>query len=288
MISIGTVFLGMFGGFYSTFCPAWNPQLTDRVLFHECHGLLVRTPLLSINGVKGENVKVPVRGSEATLDGWFYKAPGAKKVFLFSHGNAGTCSDRCQKIGWMLSLGQSVFIYDYEGYGMSTGHSSPKTVVDDVCAAFDYLTEQQHYQPNQIIAYGESIGTGVCAELMSSRYPGAVVLESGFASVEALGKAFYPPLRVFPHCLWFTPALSPIDMVRKCHVPVLIIHGRHDTIIPYDQAQDVYAAAHEPKRLVILDHSQHNDCSPDLPLYLDGLRKLIDTDLDGKKINAMR
>lgn len=276
-VSCAASAVGFTAAVYASFCPGWNPDLVSKVLFHPFGRDMVPNPMLKIGGISGKQIVFDAPGDSANhaLNAWFYQLPSAKKVVLLSHGNAGNVMHRATKIKRLLSCGQSVFAYDYEGYGVSEGTPSPNAVAADVCAAFDYLVNQLHYDPANVIAYGESIGCGATAELLQRRHPGAVVLESGFTSIERLGKERFSFFQIYPSMFWFKPSLNTLEAVKMTHVPLLVIHGMHDEVIPFHHAQEVFAAASSPKKLVLLPHCKHGDQSPDEGLYLSALREFL-------------
>ena len=122
--------------------------------------------------------------------------------------------------------------------------------------AHAYLEEELGVSPRNIVAYGESLGTGVATRLALLRPVKALVLEAPFTSVVDVGRQvwWFLPLR-----LVMTDQYRTIDRIGSVKVPLLIVHGARDSMIPVTQARQVYAAANEPKTLAILRRGDHND-----------------------------
>ena len=212
-----------------------------RIVF-PAGGSLWRTPASA--GWGYEDLKIPV-GRHVT-HAWFIPAGQSRGVVLFSHGNAGTIADRLESIEVFRDLGFDVLIYDYGGYGISTGRPSEKRCYEDAQAMWKYLTEQRGVPREQIVAYGQSVGAGVAADLAAEKTPGAVILEGGFLSAVKLGQETFPFL---PIGLLLRHRF-PIDQkVAKITVPILLIHSSEDEIVPFSHAKALYALANEPKTM---------------------------------------
>lgn len=175
---------------------------------------------------------------------WFVPLDGAERTVLFSHGNAGNIAGRLESMQLLRSMGFSVLAYDYGGYGRSTGSASEQRVYRDVEAAWAYLTETRHSAPSEIVLFGRSLGGAATAYLASRVTPAAVVLESTFCSIPAvvrdmpLGRFFAKGVRHrFP----------TIDRVPLIRAPLLVIHSREDTLIPFKHGQAIFDAARGPK-----------------------------------------
>lgn len=232
-------------------CPAWNPLLVDGMLFHP-ETELDTNQLKSIEGVTGREIEF---GNESKkLSAWYYQIPESKFVVLFSHGNAGNLSHRKEKIGRILKCGQSVFIWDYPGFGHSKGLASLKTIKDDALAAYDCVAKLG-YKTDQIVLYGESVGSGINAEISTERKSAGVITDSGFTSLNEIAKEKCFIFYLYPESL-----LPPNSMKVKeslAEIPCLIIHSKEDETIPYHHALDLQKTA-KHATLVELSNSTHN------------------------------
>lgn len=189
-----------------------------------------------------EDVTLEVGGS--TTHGWFIPAPDSKAAFLFSHGNAGTIADRIENLGILRDLGFDVLIYDYGGYGHSTGRPSEKRCCDDARAMWRYLTETRGLAPERIVLFGRSLGGGVTTQLATEVTPAAVILESTFLSVPALARELFPLLPV--HRLIRTQFDNAAKM-PNLRAPVLVVHSPQDSLVPFAHGKRLYDLARPPK-----------------------------------------
>lgn len=183
---------------------------------------------------------------EDTLHAWFAPADSGAPVVLFCHGNAGNIADRMDMVKWMHQVGLSVLIFDYRGYGRSTGRPSEQATYADAEAAYQWL-RQRGYHDSDIVLFGKSLGASVAAYLAQDRPVRALVLESAFASLTDVAAVHYPwvPVR------WILKYRYPTtDYVKRMLAPVTVIHSREDEIAPLAQGQEVYDAAPEPKRFI--------------------------------------
>jgi fermentation-respiration switch protein FrsA (DUF1100 family) len=169
---------------------------------------------------------------------------------LFSHGNAEDVGYDVPLLEQIRDAGFAVFAYDYQGYGTSEGKPTEQHAYDDEDGAYNYLVQTMHVQPNRIIAFGRSVGTGPATDLASRRHVAGLILQSPFLS------AFRVMTRV---------SVLPFDRfnnlrrIKKVHCPVLIIHGTQDTVINVAHGKELFAAANEPKQALWVEGANHND-----------------------------
>ncbi|MCC5883857.1 MAG: alpha/beta hydrolase [Halomonas sp.] len=185
------------------------------------------------------------------LDAWWIPTDRPRGSLLFLHGNAGNISHRLDSIQQFHRLGLSVLILDYRGYGRSEGRPSEAGTALDARAGWRWLTEQAGAPADEIVLFGRSLGAAVAAELAASleaqNQPAAVLLESPFRSVPALGQQLYPLLPV----RWLATLDYPTERyVTRIEAPLLVIHSRDDEIIPYTEGEAVFEAANEPKQML--------------------------------------
>jgi fermentation-respiration switch protein FrsA (DUF1100 family) len=210
------------------------------------------------------------------LHGWYFLLPHARKTILVNHGNAGNIENRLLLCPLFLKLGCSVFLYDYEGYGQSLGRPTLTSVCQDALAAFDYLVMQKNVKPKDVVVYGESIGAGITSELSTQRKTGGLILQSPFTSLPECARDKVPLMRLYPDCAFPQPRLDNLQILKKQHAPLLIIHGMKDEILPYTYSQQIMQLASDPKRLVLLPNAGHNDvCSTDLKITFRALDTFV-------------
>jgi fermentation-respiration switch protein FrsA (DUF1100 family) len=201
-----------------------------------------------------------VTSDRVRLHGWYF-APASKPAaatVIYFHGNGGNISN----VGWigksLVARGFSVLLFDYRGYGRSEGEVEGETeLYRDGDAAYNYVVNGRGTSPEKVVLYGQSLGTAVAADVAARKHCSAVILESGLSSASDMTAEVLPWM---PHSLYIL-AKNRFESARKLSrldVPVLITHGEPDPIIPTGQGRKLYAAAHEPKRLLIFPGAGHN------------------------------
>lgn len=207
------------------------------------------------------------------LHGWLFQLPGEKPVVLVSHGNAGSIVHRLPLAFNLLASGVSVFLYDYEGYGLSDGHPSLETICQDSISAYDYLSKEKKYAHEKIIGYGESLGTGVTCYLALHRNFSKIVLQAPFVSLPSAAGDHFIWLKLYPQFLFPSPHLDNLAVLSKPHPPVLLLHGMLDSTLSYHYSEDIMKKALASVQLVLLPHADHNDIGiVDKELFLTSLR----------------
>ena len=176
-------------------------------------------------------------------------------TILFCHGNGGNMMHCLDSIDIFHNLGLNCFIFDYRGYGNSTGKPSEEGTYLDAESAHKWLTEEKKIPPDDIIVFGWSLGGSIAAQLASKSKVGALVVESTFTSYVDIGLRFYPYMPV----RWFARfRYSTLDYIKAVHCPVMLIYSRDDEIVPFEFGLQLYEAANEPKEFVETFGS-HND-----------------------------
>ncbi len=194
------------------------------------------------------------------LTGWFIPAttnPALGTVVHF-HGNAQNMTAHYGFVSWLPQNGFNLFVFDYRGYGVSAGSPSRTGVYEDAVAAVRYIKTRPDIDQGKIILFGQSLGGALVLRIAGNNHFAGivgVVEESGFASYQEVAQAHFSFLGDL-----FVPGGddNPIDAVAHVSpVPLLIIHGDADPVVPYAQAQQLFAAAREPKELWTIPHGQH-------------------------------
>ena len=209
------------------------------------------------------------------IHGWFVPREGARGTLLLFHGNAGTLSDRVDKIRLFHDWGWDVLAVDYRGYGESEGSPSEEgTYADGAAAVAEALRRGE--APSRLVLYGESLGGAVAVEA-AGRFPlGALVLESTFTSVPDMARRLYPWL---PVSLLVRIRYDSRSRIGGLSCPVAVLHSPEDEIVPFEMGRGLFAAAPGPKVFLTL-RGGHNDggilASPEAAL---GLRRFLDEHL---------
>ena len=184
------------------------------------------------------------------LHGWLVDPPGARVVTLFLHGNAGNVTHRVPHMREIAAAGSAVLTLDYRGYGKSQGRPTESGLYADADAAYDYLKTLGR----PIVLHGESLGCAVAVDLAARRPCAALVLEAPFTSARAMAGRVLPvlgPLLIFSY--------DSVPKIKRIRVPLLVMHGDRDTIVPIEFGRALFDAAPEPKTFWTIPGADHND-----------------------------
>jgi len=208
-------------------------------------------------GLAFEEVRLAAEDN-VRLHGWY--VPGRRPVtLLWCHGNAGNISHRLENLRLIHDrLGVGVLIFDYRGYGESEGVPSEVGTYRDARAFRAWQRRHPLAGPTPVVYFGRSLGAAVATTLAAEDPPTALILETPFASVRAMASVTLPVVGYLAGLLLRTryDTLGRIDQV---HVPVLVLHGDADEVVPFEQGRAVFEAAREPKAFVTIPRAHHND-----------------------------
>jgi fermentation-respiration switch protein FrsA (DUF1100 family) len=188
------------------------------------------------------------------LTGWFIPSAHSRDTILLSHGNGGNISHRLEKINILHTLDLDVLIYDYRGYGKSTGKPSESGLYRDAQAMYDYLRNKKRVPAQKIIAYGESLGAAVTIDLAGETDVGAIIIESGFTSIHDMAKKIFGAAPSF----LIHAKYDSVNKIKSIRIPKLIMHSPDDEVVPFAQGRGLFENAPEPKTFVELQGG-HND-----------------------------
>ncbi|MGH9874057.1 MAG: alpha/beta hydrolase [Pyrinomonadaceae bacterium] len=218
------------------------------------------------------------------LHGWYFqsRAKPAKTTIIYFHGNGGNVSN----VGWigerLAARGFNTLLFDYRDYGRSEGElQDEQGLYADADAAYEYVTKQRGEPARTIVLYGQSLGTAAVADLASRRECAAIILESGMSSGSDVARVALPWL---PQQLHFL-AKNRFDSARKLsriHCAVLITHGEPDQTILTEQGRALFAAANEPKKLMIYQGAGHSVFGTVGDEYLDVIDEFITNAVNSK------
>jgi fermentation-respiration switch protein FrsA (DUF1100 family) len=199
-------------------------------------------------------------GDGTRIHAWFCPHPTATHAVLYCHGNAGNLSHRGGSIIKLRDILQaSVLIFDYPGYGKSGGRPTEKGCYLAAEAAYDWLTTAKRFAGRNVLLYGGSLGGAVAMDLAARKPCRAVVLVKAFTSAPDVGAGMFPWLPV----RWLMRnRFDNLAKLGACQVPVFIVHGDADSVVPYAHSLRLFEAANEPKGFLSLPGHDHNDFLP--------------------------
>lgn len=196
-------------------------------------------------------VEVPTEDGE-TLVAWYRAPQPGQPIFLFFDGNGGRPQIWEGRWRRITESGAGFFAVYYRGYSGSTGHPSERGLHIDARAGYDWLIAHD-YKPNDIVIHGFSLGSGVATRLASERPARALILEAPFTGVDDVAAAHFTPLSR----LLIRDGFRSRDWIGDVGMPVLIVHGDADTVIPFTQGERLYTLARDPKQFVRMPGSDH-------------------------------
>ena len=190
------------------------------------------------------------------LHGWWIPSPrpAGARVLLF-HGNAGNVCDRLPHAQLLVRAGFDVLLFDYRGYGRSSGRPSEAGLRRDARAALATALAEPGPEGSRLIFLGESLGGAVALALALEHPPSGLVLQSAFTSVRDVAGVHYPfiPAALVPD------AYPSARLIRGLEAPLLVLHGDRDDVVPVSQGRALFRAAPEPKRIRVFKGLGHND-----------------------------
>jgi len=205
-----------------------------------------------------------------TLNAWFLPAqntPIAKASILYLHGNAENISTHFRSIAWLTGKGFNVLALDYRGYGASAGKPSLDGAQLDIDAAMRHLMTHKNVDPAKIAIFGQSLGAAFATYYAAhSAYKSnisAVIIDSAFADYrqiarEKLASSYITWLFQWLPWLVINNDYAPADSIAMISpIPLLILHGDHDEVVPYHHSEQLFQLAREPKQLWIEPNARH-------------------------------
>ncbi len=207
-------------------------------------------------GLPYEDLSLETRDG-VSINGWFVPKPGARATMLWFHGNAGNMGDRVAQIKtyhdrWSVSQ----MLIDYRGYGKSGGQVSEEGTYEDGRAAIAYLLKDKGIPPGALILFGRSLGAAIAVQMATEFKAAGLILETPFTSIRDLARHHYPLIgRVYPLAIRY----ASIDKIGRVTMPLLILHGDRDSIVPFEQGERLFQSANEPKCFFAIPGAGHND-----------------------------
>jgi len=188
------------------------------------------------------------------LIAWHVPPRGDKPVVIYFHGNGEIVPWRAKRHRATIADGTGLLAVNFRGYGGSTGSPTEEGLHRDAAAAYAFAAAR--YPPSRIVLWGHSLGTGVAVKLASEQPVAKLILENPYTSTAEVAATKFP----FVPVRWLMKDQLHADhWIGKVHVPLLIMHGARDDVIPIRFGERLFALANEPKRFVRYDQGGHID-----------------------------
>jgi len=225
-----------------------------------------RYPLGSWDSQRGEDVWLTT-SDKVRLHGWLYRASDPQApLLIFFHGNAGNITERAPIAIGMAQHGVSVLLFDWRGYGRSEGEPSESDLFKDAEAAYQFA------RTKNVVLYGESLGGPYAASVAKKHGARALILDSTFPSLAALGNTLYWPLPLGATAPF---ALRTLTWANESHVPTLVLHSRHDDVMPFRLGKALFDGLSVPKEMLTSEVRGHCAISFDDPRYFETVARFV-------------
>lgn len=192
------------------------------------------------------------------IHAWFSTPAGwepRQGAVLHSHGNGSNLSRISGRaFRWRERLGRAVLLYDYPGYGKSSGRPSEDGCYAAGEAALQWLSEVQCVPAKEVILVGESMGAAIAVELATRHAVRLLVLHGAFTSFPDMAQVRLP---CYPSRCLVQNRMDNEAKIGLARCPVFITHGTADSVVPFEQGERLFAAAHEPKQFVRMEGHGH-------------------------------
>tara|TARA_B100001769_G_C22054605_1_gene566863 strand:- start:477 stop:1292 length:816 start_codon:yes stop_codon:yes gene_type:complete len=222
--------------------------------------------------VKIEKIKIMTEDNIDLL-AWYHKKDNQNyKTILYLHGNAGSLENRIHKINHFDDMNINFLLLSWRGFNGNKGEPTEEGLYKDARSAVKWLVNQGINEEN-IIIYGESLGTGIATEIAQNRKFAGIILESPFTSMIAAGKSKYP---IFPIKLLLKDKFESDKKIKNIKVPILVMHGEADKIVPFWMGEKIFQLANEPKYSYFSKYDDHmmdfnNDLINSIKLFIKSL-----------------
>jgi len=220
-----------------------------NLLYHPNENNYFGDPLL----VSVEKVKIKTQDNIELLSWYHNKNISDYKTILFLHGNAGSLENRIHKINHFKDININFLLVAWRGFNGNKGKPTEQGLYEDARSAVKWLNSKG-ISENNIIIYGESLGTGVATEIAQNKNFAGIILESPFTSMVDAGKTKYPYL---PVKFLLKDKYESDKKIKNIKSPILIMHGKVDNIVPFYMGKKMYDLANQPKYSYFSKYDDH-------------------------------
>ena len=199
--------------------------------------------------------KVQIRTVDnINLLGWFHKKDLKKfKTIVYFHGNAGKLENRIHKLNHFKDMDVNFLIISWRGFSGNSGKPSEQGLYKDGTSAIDWL-KSKGLAEEDIIVYGESLGTGIATQVVQNKNFAGLILETPFTSMVDAAKNIYPYI---PIGLLLKDKYENDKKIKNINIPVLVMHGEADQIVPFKMGKKIYEIANQPKYFYFTKYDDH-------------------------------
>lgn len=253
--SLPKVLLRFFVGYGLVCLTLFSQQ--QRLIFFPTRQL-EHTPALY--GMNYQDVWIPLSQTDRIHGWWIPSVAPNSPVILYFHHNAVNVGANVSQALQFSKLGYSVFLFDYRGFGQSEGAFPTETqVYEDAEAAWNYLIHERKISPDRIVIYGHSAGGAIAVDLVA-KHPEAtaLIVQNSFTSMRDMTKRF-GLYWLLPIEFLLNQRFESIEKMKRVRMPVLILVGDRDLQIPVSMGKELYEAAPEYKRLVVVKKGGHDN-----------------------------
>jgi hypothetical protein len=248
MISVVLKIAGVAAGLYALLLVAGYAGQRRLIYFPD--PTRVDPTAINLPGVREIELAV---GDGARVVAWYAPARPGQRTILYFHGNGAGLADRAERMRIATADGFGMLMMAYRGYAGSTGKPSEAANVADALKAYDWL-RGEGVAPERLVIFGESLGTGVATQVAAQRPAAALVLDSPFSSMADVASHHYPyvPIRLI-----LRDRYDSVGTIGKVRMPLLILHGARDAVVPQALGRKLFTAANEPKTFYSAVDSGH-------------------------------
>ncbi len=193
------------------------------------------------------------------IHGLYWPAPAGRPTILFFHGNAQSVFEWALISEEFAPMESGLLLVDYPGYGKSSGEPNEEGLYEAGHAAFAWLIETANVQAKQILLFGKSLGGPVATEVARGRQVLGLILESTFRSVQSVARILLPMLPADAELK--SERYATEERIGDVVVPILVIHGTQDELIPVSEGKALFEQAGGSKELYLVQGAGHNDVS---------------------------
>jgi uncharacterized protein len=192
------------------------------------------------------------------LRAWILRAAEPRAHIVYFHGNGGNLSNWSPILAAIAKHGYGVFVFDYRGYGVSTGHPTERGLYRDVEAVVATAWPERDRR-TPVVYWGRSLGATMAAYAATVRAPDGIVLESGFPGVWSVVRGSPLLMLLYPFSSY---RFRTAEFMSRVNRPALVLHGDRDSVIPFALGRALFDRINEPKRFVAISGGDHNDEVP--------------------------